>query len=168
MKLPSEVLVLVSLLLATSVVGDSTSRRTSTAVDPAGSALVYVRVKGQPDICLVSPDGKSIRASKGVVLQNDFPGQAEAYSVPPTTQLALKDPPSGRWRLRIRGNEERRLVVSVLRSLANGGLTCDAADTVLVKGNESRWWDVRWSDSQEHDSCWVDLTRAQQDRSRKK
>jgi hypothetical protein len=149
-----------SYLFAASMVGDS---RGGNADAPrssaAGSSLVYVRVKGQPDLCLVSPGGKTIRAAKGVVLQNDFPGQAEAYSVPPTTQLAFKDPPAGRWKLRIRGSEQQRLIVSVARSLDSGRVVCDAVDTVLVEHGDDRWWDVRWSEASDHDTCWVRLTR---------
>lgn len=136
------------------------SRAAARAAPASDSGLVYVRVKGQPDIDLVGPGGKSVRARKGVVLQNDFPGQAEAYSVPPTTQIAFKNPPEGRWKLRVRGNEQRRQVVTVLRSLDSGRKVCDAADTVFIGRNDSQWWDLRWSGEAGRDTCWVGMTRS--------
>jgi hypothetical protein len=159
----------VSLFFAASMVGDASGGgvASSRSKEP-NSAFVYVRVKGQPDVALVAPDGKSIRTAKGAVLQNDLPGRAEAYSVPPSTQLALKAPTAGRWRLRILGSEQP-LIVSVLRSLGNGRIVCDAADTVLVGREGAQWWDVRWSEARDADTCWVRLTRAQpEDRRRTK
>ena len=132
-------------------------RGSGPAAPASDSGFVYVRVKGQPDVELVGPDGKSIRAMRGGVLQNDFPGQAEAYSVPPNTQIALKSPPRGEWRLRVREEAGRRLIVTVLRSLRNGLKVCDAADTVLIDQHASQSWNLSWSGP---DTCWVRLIRS--------
>jgi hypothetical protein len=131
----------------------------STPATPGGDE-VYVRVPGLPDVELIGPDGRRIRASKGAVLQNDFGGQAEAYSVLPNTQIALLSPLAGTWQLRVRVPEDRELWVAVTRSLGDGKRACDAADTMRVKENDARSWNLRWSAPNDRDTCWIQLARA--------
>lgn len=158
-------------LLVWSAIGCFASGRPNGAHTPqAGqvdrSSAAYVRVAGQPDVELVSPDGKRMRARAGAVLQNDFGSLAEAYSVVPNTQMALIDPAQGTWRLRVQSDDTGSMIVQVVRSLSYGKRVCEDSDTIHVKYRCSQWWSLHWSNTGVGDSCWVSMTRGEQDSTR--